>query len=336
MNPDLKLGNFGAGLDINIILPADKKPSDIDNVVVRYVEYDTGRWGARYGVLSGITLGKGLLMSNYSSTNQQYVVPSNKQVGVKAYYNTGRLGWTAIGTWSKLYALRLTEKIPEMFNGMPLTFGQTFVTDSDGVFNSSGTTRIIESQTGYSADATLELVPNLFDLYSEYAKLTNYGSAFTTGLGFQFGTFAWTNEYRIVDANFVPGYFNEQYEIAPVNINNLTGETKNGYRSAISFLFPQLIDLGIVYESYESYNKTNPSLEARLSANLPQAQISATYSQPNFADIANLDSKNATIYADINYLTPQGQTVVIHYKKVYIDKNTFNESYTIGAQMKLF
>ncbi|MFH1429473.1 MAG: hypothetical protein ABIH39_06990, partial [Candidatus Margulisiibacteriota bacterium] len=67
---DFKLSPWGLGLDLNFPIPEDKKPTDLDTIVLRYAEYDDGTWGLRLGTLEKLTYGYGLVMDNYSTLVQ--------------------------------------------------------------------------------------------------------------------------------------------------------------------------------------------------------------------------------------------------------------------------
>ena len=112
-HPNYKFGAWSAGIDLNVLM-ADSRPAEFQDVVLRYAEYDDGMKGLRYGFLTSVTYGWGLLMSNYSTVAGGPVQLTNKQVGLKgyAYWGTNSIG--AMGTWSNVYALRLT-RVTKMF-----------------------------------------------------------------------------------------------------------------------------------------------------------------------------------------------------------------------------
>ena len=62
-HPDLRMGPFGMGADINVAL-GQNKPAGYEHVVLRYAEYDDGMKGLRYGIIDNLTWGHGLLISN--------------------------------------------------------------------------------------------------------------------------------------------------------------------------------------------------------------------------------------------------------------------------------
>ena len=176
-SPNFKLGDLGVGVDINIPLGGASKPDGIDYLVLRYLEYSNSVWGARYGVLENVTLGSGLLVSNYSTNAKGGIIPTNNQKGIRGYYNFGTNGVEAMYTWSNIYAVRLTQK---PFGNV--TFGEYYITDTDGVNfkNPDGTTSVFPPVSGFGVDASYPLFPGA-NLFSEYAQIVNHGGGFSAG-----------------------------------------------------------------------------------------------------------------------------------------------------------
>jgi len=299
-HPDFKFGYFGVGADINITL-GDKKPAEIENFVVRYVEYDTGRMGIKYGVLANMTLAYGMLMNNYSTSIKGGSILNSSQTGVRAYFKNDRFGVEALGTKSNVYGARISEKILPM-----LVIGQSIAGD--------------QVQSGYSLDAGIPL-NDWSGFYSEWAHLNNHGSGFSAGFGAgqNFGIFSWNfkAERRLLDSNFVPGYFNEQHDIDPINMASVeaSGVKKDGYLAGLSGKF---LDLASAAITYENYNGGNPSLIGEVTAKYTDFFFYGNYSQPNFQDFRSLDfTQGAVIFSKLGYKVNPLTMLIANYKKAY-------------------
>ncbi|MFC1495913.1 hypothetical protein ACFL52_00675 [Candidatus Margulisiibacteriota bacterium] len=315
--PDLKLGPLGLGLDVNVPL-GNVRPADYESVVFRYAEYDDGQKGLRYGILDRITLGHGLLMKNYATRVALPGLSYNDQMGLKGYYNHNIFGFHAMNTWSHVYAIRLTQRVHPM-----LILGQSFVTDEDGVQvrQSDGTIRSFAPQGGIAVDATVPF-PFGFEGYAEAAQLNNHGKAASVGidwstqmLGF---VAAFDTGYRFVGGNFVPGYFNEEYEINPTDISSVAaqGIRRDGYFADFKAKLPKVLNLDI---SYENYNGGNGAIAALAESYLREdIEVSAYYQQPNFVDFNSLTLENGAVMgAKIGYYVNPFTKVITHYRKAY-------------------
>src|SRR3989339_295118 len=124
--PNFKFGPWGLGADVNLALGSNK-PAQYESLVLRYVEYDDGKKGLRYGILDNITYGKGLIMKGYSTRKASTVMDVNEQLALKGYVDmeTYRLG--AMGTRSNIYAARVEELVNPM-----LVVGEYYIVDTTG------------------------------------------------------------------------------------------------------------------------------------------------------------------------------------------------------------
>jgi hypothetical protein len=331
-HPDFKTGPFGIGLDVNIPL-GDKRPADFESVVVRYAEYDSGTWGVKYGILDKVTYGSGLLMNNYSTRTKGGALLSNKQVGVKAYLGGGLVGYDMatlhmLGTWSNLYVVRLTEKVLPQ-----LTLGQTYITDTNGV----GT---LEAQSGYGIDAIVPLFTGA-QLYAEYAKLINYGAGYNAGLGLAYNLssmldFKLNAEWRAIESNFIPGYYNEQYETNPLNLSKYSGKAQTGYVAnlGITSTLPQ--GNFTLAGKYEDYLNTRANIGAELTGQFMEYEVAGSYEQPNFGDNRGLSfEQGAIIRGTVAYKVNPFTKVTGKYKKAYDpDKGQVVESMVYEASLE--
>ena len=315
--PDFKFGAWGLGADVNLAL-GDKKPANYESAVLRYVEYDDSKKGLRYGVLDWVTIGKGLVMKNYTTRVGTTVLLNNTQMGFKGYYDMDKYVARGLATRSNIYAVRLEERI-----NPTLTLGQYYVTDTIGrtVTLSSGVARTFPSVSAIGADATMPLPAN-FEVFAEAGSLVNHGNGLTAGLSWAYdlmvanASFSW--EYRFLDKGFVPRYFNVDYENNPVDLTSAeaSGRAKNGYLAQLGI---NALGLASLNAAYESYADSNAALMADLSAQFSdQVNVKGYYKQPNFADYRSISlEQGAILGADVTYKVNQMTSLITHYKKAY-------------------
>lgn len=313
-HPDFKFGPWGLGADINIPL-GQEKTSGYENVVIRYVEYDDGSRGLRYGVLENVTWGHGLLLANYSTRISGPILLNNAQMATRGYVSFDEYTVRAMSTKTGVNAIRLEEKINPM-----LILGQTYITDTDGVtpVGTSG----VQKVSGLGADATVPLPLN-FEGFAEWAQLMDHGSGLTAGISWAQDFFIananFSAGYRLLDSRFVPGYFGEDYETNPINLASAeaTGNVKNGYLAQLGMDALGIAKLNAVYENYN--DSGNGSLNADLYAKLPQdMELTGYYKQPNFANFRSLSlEQGAILGGSLAYPVNPFSRVIVHYKKVY-------------------
>ena len=315
-NPDFGLGALKLGLSINIPLN-DPSSRITDNIVLRYAQYDSQNWGFRYGIISNYTLGYGLLVDNYTSA-QQGILQTNNQSGLRLYYKKDIYGLDMLGTWSRFYAIRISEEI------LPrLTIGQYYAADSDGVnfTRPDGTTVSYPSQSGFGLDASYSLWAG-GSLFAEYAKLNNYGAGFTTGFNQDLNIFVgqanFRAERRFLEKNFVPGYFNAYYETNPIDIVSYEALSteKNGYRVSLG---ASVLERGNFWAVLEGYEGSNTSLKAYASAVLSENYFGQVeFVQSNFVDARSLNlEEGAIITGKLGYKLNQFTNVIANYKQYY-------------------
>jgi hypothetical protein len=315
--PDFKIGPWGLGADINLPL-GNNTPANYENAVLRYIEYDDSKRGLRYGVLDGITMGHGLIMKNYTTRIGNTVLLNNEQMGVKGYVDMDKYVVRAVGTHSSIYALRVEERVNPM-----LTLGEYYVTDTVGrtVVQTDGTAMRFPSVSAAGVDATVPLPAN-FEGYAEVGQLMNYGKGITAGLSWAYDLMvanaSFLAEYRMLDSNFVPGYFGTDYENNPVNLISAeaVNKPKNGYLMELKANAMGLVALKAAYENYVNSNQT---VYADLTAKInEQLSLRGYYQQPNFSDFRSITlEQGAIIGADITYKLNPYTSLITHYKKAY-------------------
>ncbi len=316
-HPDFKFGPFGLGADVNLAL-GDNKPANYESLVFRYAEYDDSKRGLRYGFLDGVTVGHGLIMSNYTTRVGSQVIPVYEQMGFKGYLDFDRYVVRGLATHSNIYMARVEERINPM-----LTLGQYYVNDSTGrtITRSDGTVRTFPSVAAVGIDATAPLPAN-FQAYAEAGQLINHGGGVSAGLSWGYDMMVanafLSGEYRMLDKSFVPGYFGADYENNPVDLTSVeaTSSPKNGYLAKAGINALGFVSLSAAYESYVN---SNNALTADLTTKLgEQIDLHGYYKQPDFVDFRSLTLEQGAIMgADVGYKLNQNTRLVTHYRKAY-------------------
>jgi len=316
-HPDFKFGAWGLGADVNLAL-GDNKPAGYETAVLRYVEYDDLKKGLRYGILDGVTLGRGLIMKNYSTRVGNMVLPVNEQTGLKGYVDLDQNIIRAMGTRSNIYYLRLEQRI-----NPNLTIGEHYVTDTTGrkIVQTDGTTRQFPAVSAIGVDAVMPLPAN-FEGYAEAGQLMNHGNGYAAGLSWGYDMMvanaSFLAEYRMLDKGFVPSYFSVDYENNPVDLASAeaSGKPKNGYYAQLGVNALGLASVSFIYEAYQD---SNASLTGDLTAKFTdQLTVRGYYKQPNFVDYRSITLEQGAIMgADVAYKVNPYTSLITHYKKSY-------------------
>ncbi|MCX5751560.1 MAG: hypothetical protein NT099_07850 [Candidatus Saganbacteria bacterium] len=322
--PDLKYGPFGMGINFNVPL-GDKRPTGFQEFVFRYVEYDDAMRGLRYGVLTDITLGSGLLMDKYSTLGNASTLLNGTQLGLRGYYtfedvmNLESLKLFGMRTYSNLYAVRLEEKVYPW-----LILGQSSVWDTDGttIKKPDGTYQSFAPESGYGLDLTIPLIWDA-DYYLEGAKLANHGAGASTGIkwikDYFVADFSFNVGLRYMERNFIPGYFNEGYENDPIDMVSVEargGGPRSGYFLGLNGRALGMLGVGV---GLEGYNNEPGVLNADVWANFPfDIFLAGSYKQPTFNDFRSLSFEQGAIAeGKIGYKINPKTTFITHYKRAY-------------------
>ena len=338
LSPDLQLGAVGVGLDLNAYIPTDggAVPSSLQSVVVRSVSYDHNHQaGIKWGRLTRVNFGYGLLMNNYDSGSFGSVEFNNEKAGTLLYGTYGDLRVDALWTASNVKGGRISYTLPEsIFLGSPIVFGANYVTDADGInrVTEAGTivSRNIQSTIGF--DIAAPIGGEFFTLYAEYAQFREQGQGSGASAGFK-GSFSnqldYRLEYRSLGAKFVPGYFNSVYEATSFNFNNDAPKgTLSGVLGGVGFgLMDNYLKADLVYEAYQGFNPL-------LTAAVGWKKMSNTVGVINYSKPFS-SGGNAVAEANILYYTGGLFDYVATIKRVYTTNDLFTESYAIGARVNL-
>jgi hypothetical protein len=325
LKPNLKFGDFGLGLDVNFAFPEDKRPAGLEWVVFRYAEYDNGVFGVRYGLLSNVTYGYGLVVDSYTTMKTVGSAFTPDQGGFKAYSkNFAPIGIYALSTAGNVYGARLTydlAKVPVIEK--PLVLGGSYMTDTDG----TGTNNVGIGVYTYGADLGVKIIDNMLDVFVEYGSLNDatgkLSSGIATGMNAKFGSlFDLRFELRNFEANFIPGYFNSTYEISPVDLSTVNTPAMSGYFGGIMMDF---LGYGKASIGYTAYDGQDPLLKGALAfkeINKVSGILSYEKQFPNNDEV---------ISGKFFYSVNSWQQMVVNYRKV----GNQPEEYTYEYQFNL-
>ncbi|MFH1353653.1 MAG: FecR family protein [bacterium] len=388
MFPEIAIGKLGIGLELvvhfdenNEILKdewrIEEYPSKIDYI----------RWGQKHVdplyFLIGrfrrpVTIGHGLIVNNYSNMAQY---PNVKKIGLE--FDLDRKKWGLEGmtgdvTLPEVIAARFYFR-PLLFTGIPLLrnlkLGALAGSDTDP--DSTNDTKD-DAVTVIGADAELPLLTFKFlsaTVFADIAKmqfgdiylstspqhtiaLEDGGIGKSAGLSGKIGFLSYRGEYRIVESNFMPGYFDGHYDLDRwewYSTENSTmtkaeyylrGKTKEpvkvGPYVEAWFSFFNLLDFRASYENYNVMkgDPYYPHLIASASlAKLPglaQYSFEADYDKRGartWNDIKQVD-QNAILTTKFGYSVAPNVTMFVVIRRSYDSAGNKTKSMTAETRMK--
>lgn len=232
MRPDLSIGKFGLGLNINLLYNTENgaiRHEDWDESydwarLIRYVRYGHKRdkFYTKIGTLDYARLGHGFLM-NYYTNEASY---DQRKIGLALDMDFGLAGFETVtnnlGRF-EIFGMRgyvrplqyALENIPIIKN---LTFGLTYVTDIDP--DGSRDTNDGFNAIGFDIELPLINIP-MFQTYTyfDWAKLDTFGTGTAVGIAADLRLIAGVAEVsarlerRFLGKEFIPSYFDAFYEI---------------------------------------------------------------------------------------------------------------------------
>lgn len=231
LHPDISLGNFGLGLNVNLLyntktgaIRTEDWDEDYDWLrLIRYVRYGHKRdkFYTRVGTLDAARLGHGFIMNYYTneaSYDQRKIgLALDLDFGIGGFETvTNNLGrFEVFGARGYVRPLRLYTTVPIVKD---IAFGLTYVTDIDPDENRSTSDGFHEF--GFDIEVPLINIPmfNSF-AYFDWAKMQDYGSG--RAIGIEAGLSVIANvvelnaklERRWLGTEFLPSYFNAFYEV---------------------------------------------------------------------------------------------------------------------------
>lgn len=264
IDKDFTFNEISARAGVNIVFPENKRPPGLSVLELKYIQYDNGLWGVRFGQLSSESYGYGLIMDGYNSSPTTTYFNMSR-AGIKGYFKSFfPLGIYGMYAGTGVVGARLTYdllKVPGF--DTPLVAGVSYVVDTDGVLDSNSL--INKGAYGYSADVGFKLVKPWMDAYIEYGALSNKSNALAIGTKIDGGKIIdFRVEYRMLGAKFIPNIFNASYELAPVDIETTSFPATTGYFLGAAV---RAMPIGIVSVGYEKYSNRDAILRGAVAFN---------------------------------------------------------------------
>lgn len=323
--PTLHFEPVTVGLEVHALLASAEKKKKLNvtgknPVILKFVEIKHDPLLLRWGSLSGVTLGYGFIMNNYTTTSTQASsVFTNKDKATLFSYTGDSWGGTFLGTQTHVYAGRVYYHMPTLLK-RGATFGFTYARDGD----------VVDNIKAFGFDASMPIVSKLV-AYGQYARLSDgvggSGQGLSLGADATWEKISWRNEYRKFGDSFVPGIFDSHYEVNSLK-NRMTASpyALKGVQSNNGFYSRLFADLAKQFKAslmYEKYSKTEPRLIAEAVADLRDetkgmgsiyAKIS--YEQKNFR-VTNVDPALGVVKALGSSSLNNYTEFVVYYTKLY-------------------
>ncbi len=344
--PTLHLNPVTVGLEVHALLDSAEKKKKLNltgknPVVLNFVEIKKDPFLLRWGSLSGVTLGYGFIMNNYTTTStQESSVFTNKDKATLFSYAGNVYGGTFVGTQTHVYAGRVYYSLPTLLK-RGVTFGLTYAKDGDQVDNISA----------FGLDAAMPIVSSLIG-YGQYAKLTDgsggSGQGISLGADGTWGKISWRNEYRKFGDSFVPGLFDSHYEVNSLQ-NRLTATQFRlpVTKSNTGFYSRLLADIAKQFKAslaYEKYSGTEPRFIAEAVADLREETkgkgsiyAKVSYEQKNFR-LTNLDPALGVVKAMGSSMLSENIEFRAYYTKLYeydSAANTHKPVETVNTEIRI-
>ncbi len=350
IQPELALGKFGVGLNIELLF------NNSDGFAFRKTGWDDGagvfrairylRWGVkqdplyvRVGSIETATLGHGMLMGYYSNS----VNYDQRKIGLEMDIDfdtfgfesmTSNLGNLEIIGGRFYYRPLLGTGIPVVKN---LEVGATYVTDTDP--DNSNDTK--DQVSAWGADIGLPVIKTDFfttTIYTDFAQIMDHGNG--TAVGIQaslpsafglFGIFA-KLERRFQQKEFMPNYFNTLYELDRANDKETALTSAPATQGIFGELAGQIAGKIRLVGNYQQANGVKDSgilhLEAKSLDLIPNVLLRAWYDKTNidsFKDVRTLDVYSLA-NAEVGYKAYKFVYVTMLYRWNFI-YNKENDSY---------
>jgi len=386
MYPELSLGKLGIGLELVVHFDENNqiKKDEWDEASDIYSKIDYIRWGVKrrdpFYILFGrfrkpVTIGHGFIVNNYTNMAQY---PNIRKIGMDMLLDRRKWGLEAmIGDlrWREILAGRFFIR-PLTGTGIPflknLKIASSCGIDIDPDSNSATKD---DSVAVIGADAELPILTyKLFNLttFADWAKMqlgstytakgspyniTDGGEGRTVGLSGKFLFLNFRGEYRRIESNFIPGYFDGFYDIdrwryydTSIGTTTKAAYYLNGKKSQPVLVGPYaemwfaILNLLNFRASYENYNVGKddpfyPHLIARAELQkvpgLSQYTFEAEYdkrSARRWRDIRELD-ENALLSLKIGYNVAPNVTMFVVIRRSF-DANG-NETKTMTAETRM-
>ncbi len=259
--PELSLGNWGMGLDLNFNINKNGniRKEDFNELsdylsIIRYIRYGEKHDPVyiKLGALDYYTLGHGTIVDQYNNS------PSidTRKIGLVADIDFGSAGFESIYstfgeaglTAARVYVRPLRSALAEVPIISDLEIGASYAVDFNKYSGIISELVMVNNPPPLASYAYLQQVDkgrmqiagvdiglpivhssivNL-ELYSDYSKIINYGSGVATGIMLDLNGLGILNasaklERRFNKAQYIPSYFNSLYEIQRYQYDTATG-----------------------------------------------------------------------------------------------------------------
>jgi hypothetical protein len=294
------------GITLNANLSG--KNYGLESAVVRYLEYDNGRLGLRYAPIEDMSFGYGMLLNDLSTSYYQPAFLTNRQSGLRVYYDFIDFVLEGVGTYSHLYGIRLKD-----IKFLNANFGIEYLSDADMV------SREGYGRCAYGAYMELPLTEE-FSLFAESAGASNGGEGSMAGVSFDYDLIFAFSKIKIAGADFndrfIPGYFTSGYDLDPVDFSSLESEGKRRYGTMISLDTGILgfIALDYLNENYTDGGSANSG--SFLITLFDRLSISGFVKELSFQDYRAIRGKDSNLAGGaIEYKMRSGVYASLNYKK---------------------
>lgn len=331
VTPDLALGKFGAGLDVDLLVSSKTgkiRKQDWNErrdyaQIIRYVRY--GQPGdplyGRLGALDATTLGHGFIMYRYTNRADA----NNKRIGLEGESALGRLrfqGMTSNVGRLEVAGGRVSARPLADIMVLPvikgLEVGGSFVGDADQDQNR----HTADGVSVYGADLGFPLIDvPMFqaDLYGDWAKMAAHGQGGAVGLGTTFkGILGILEidaklEQRFLGPDFYPSYFDAFYEIQKYRevspglfmrkSESLERKAREGTNGTFGELTGSVLDRVSISGSYQYYYRHTASgvlhAEADAPRLIPQTTLYGSYDKKGIETLADLGKASENTYVTL-------------------------------------
>lgn len=334
IRPHFKWKSFELGLDISLYraLEDEDISEELPSIVLRRVAYDyKERLGFEWGRLQKVNFGYGLIMSNYDSGSFGSEEFTNDKAGFLGYLTIGNIGLQGMTTRTNVQAGRVTYTLENTF--LPsIIFGGTAVKDTDGISEIHSGLAITREETEIlGADVGIPIRGDFFVCFAEFAEIGNRGKGLSAGVqGDIFNRVSYRLEYRKLEADFVPGYFNAQYEATPFSFE--MDAPKEDIEGGLALLEVNL--LGDAIQSSVQIEKYNER-DTLMSAGIGWKQIGNTAGVVNYRENFSDGNDNAILETSVRYFTGSGIDYITHYRRVYLGNGEITETYSLGLSINI-
>ncbi len=351
--PDLALGKFGIGLDINFEFSAkgDFRFEEWNSAQAILSKILYIRWGqkgdmvyAKAGNINDFTLGHGVLMNRYSNMLNY---PAYKKIGLAFdldLKNFGLESMVANILDPDLFGGRIYVR-PLLGSSLPivnnLEIGATAVLDVDPqnenppasspysyIFISTNSTNTVFA---YGMDAGLPVIntPVVSMLgYMDFAAIGGSGSGEILGVAGSLVSFVpYQLELRILQPGFIPSYFDAYYDSARSSkYNTLHTAVTNGYvgwmlSSGVSLLEKKVIWTLQLEDSFGDASNPMLTMNFFLSPDLlKKVGLKLVWIRKNitkFSDVFEFKTADSIAILDLDYYISDEMALSIRYTRTY-------------------